>query len=325
METLTARHVPSSLDPLETSVSEAPLPCSYQREFNDASGIAFRHSGWHARRMRTFQALYEANVSAGVLDRFADCGAAAWLVRSRDLPVRYRIVCNRCRNRWCLPCQQDRACQLRKRITPHLPLEETRFITLTLRSVPGALSDQLDRLYACFRKLRNTPLWRTHVQGGVAFLELTLNEATEQWHPHLHVLARGSYLRQRDLSDAWHRITGDSFIVDIRRPRDLHDTLRYLTTYVTKSLPNSVTHHRERFIEAILALRSRRFLIGFGCLAHLPDDPPDDDPTLWDSVCPISQLLTGAKDGNEWCLAVLAQLQGKRSCQHPTGPSPPNE
>ena len=44
------------------------------------------------------------------------------------------------------------------------------------------------------------------------------NEKTGEWHPHVHMFALlDTWIDQEHLSETWHEITGDSFIVDIRR------------------------------------------------------------------------------------------------------------
>ena len=46
----------------------------------------------------------------------------------------------------------------------------------------------------------------------------TYNEKTGEWHPHVHMFALlDTWIDQEHLSETWHEITGDSFIVDIRR------------------------------------------------------------------------------------------------------------
>ena len=41
---------------------------------------------------------------------------------------------------------------------------------------------------------------------------------TGEWHPHVHMFALlDTWIDQEHLSETWHEITGDSFIVDIRR------------------------------------------------------------------------------------------------------------
>ena len=311
---------PTHVHPLETSVSDA-VPCdSPAWEANDATGIAFRHSGWNPTRQRINAALNELYPFSEVVERFQQCGSQPWLYRMTVPPYDLQLRCNRCRNRWCVPCQRERAAKLAARFIPALVLHETRFLTLTLKSAPTDLTTQLNRLYKCYRKLRRTELWRCHIKGALAFCEVTRSGDTGQWHPHLHVLVHGTYLRHAELRDTWHSITGDSWIVDIRRPNNTHDTLRYLTTYVTKAVPASVTRDQTSLIEAMTAFKGRRLFIATGTLGRIPDPDPETDPDIWQPVCRLSELLASAARHDEWAMTVLAQLRKEPSCEHQTGP-----
>lgn len=56
------------------------------------------------------------------------------------------------------------------------------------------------------------------IQGAMYSYENTYNEKTKEWHPHIHMFALlDDWIDQETLSETWHEITGDSFIVDIRR------------------------------------------------------------------------------------------------------------
>lgn len=65
------------------------------------------------------------------------------------------------------------------------------------------------------------------LQGGFYSYENTYNEKTGEWHPHLHIFGvLEEWIDQEELSETWHEITGDSYIVDIRRVRK-HKELGY--------------------------------------------------------------------------------------------------
>ena len=54
--------------------------------------------------------------------------------------------------------------------------------------------------------------------GGFYSYENTYNEKTGEWHPHLHIFGvLEQWIDQELLSQTWHEITRDSYIVDIRR------------------------------------------------------------------------------------------------------------
>ena len=102
-------------------------------------------------------------------------------------------------------------------------------ITLTIRNGPDLgerlqhLKDSWGRMMAEKRKgasasSRNAPIEWNKVHGSIRAIEVTRNDATKEWHPHIHVFALVSeYIDRERLSKEWERFTGDSFIVDVRK------------------------------------------------------------------------------------------------------------
>ena len=129
------------------------------------------------------------------------------------------------------------------------------------------------------------------VSGGIASYEIT-NHDENGWHPHVHMICLlTDWIDQKALAQEWHDLTGDSFIVDIRRikPRDggaggvdiasgLLEVCKYALKFQDLTLPD--TWH------AYETLRTRRLVQGFGCLQgievpeQLLDDPLESLPYL---------------------------------------------
>lgn len=223
-----------------------------------------RHRGWHEHRLRIWAALVESRVALSRIRRFHDCGLTAFVQRSLDHPERYRVVLETCRDRWCAPCAAERRGLIVGHLQEHMRGGEHRFITLSLKSTDQPLADQLDRLSKCFRRLRQRKLWKTRVDGGLAGFEVTWNGETRRWHPHLHAIIHGRYIRHAPLSAAWRDVTGDSFIVDIRKIRHVDRVAAYVAKYATKPLPASLQRDRARLLEAVAAFTHRRTFIQFG-------------------------------------------------------------
>ena len=120
------------------------------------------------------------------------------------------------------------------------PGNQFRFITLTLRHTDTPLADKLDRLTACFKKLRNSKCWKETQTGGAVMIEVKYDRDTGEWHPHLHIVAEGFFLHHQDLSAAWHAITTDSFRVDIRAIKTTKDAAFYVAKYVSKGSNDDV-------------------------------------------------------------------------------------
>ena len=102
-------------------------------------------------------------------------------------------------------------------------------ITLTVKNGTD-LRERADHLLKSFRTLlerRRDYLkkgWGYNefckVQGAMYSYENTYNEKTGEWHPHIHIFALvDSWIDQQEFSEYWHAITGDSYIVDVRRAK----------------------------------------------------------------------------------------------------------
>lgn len=166
-------------------------------------------------------------------------------------------------------------------------------ITLTVKN-GESLSERFNHLRTAYRTLqvkrkhqKQGRQWTefSKVQGAIHSFEFTKGETG--WHPHIHMVALVSdWIDQKALSREWQEITGDSFIVDIRRisPResDLTAGMLEVFKYALKfqDLDLADTWH------AYETLRGKRLLGSFGNLRgveaveSLLDDPLDNLPYL---------------------------------------------
>jgi len=142
----------------------------------------------------------------------------------------------RCKSRLCPRCAIIRSRAIIPRLIEAMArMDAPSMLTLTLRSTDTPLRAQVQRLTACFKKLRKAPIWGTAARGGIYTIEVTWNHSTHRWHPHLHALIDADYIPQSALAERWHTITGDSRIVDIRRVNSKSDAAKYVAGYVAKS------------------------------------------------------------------------------------------
>lgn len=120
-------------------------------------------------------------------------------------------------------------------------------------------------------------------QGGVYTLELT--NKGKGWHPHCHMIVlAASQPSQSDLSAEWHRITGDSMIVDVRpitgHPSEgFMEVFKYAVKFSDLSLEDNW--------HAAQVLKGKRLLNSFGLFrgVDIPDsllDEPLDELPYWD-------------------------------------------
>ena len=120
-------------------------------------------------------------------------------------------------------------------------------------------------------------------QGGVYTLELT--NKGNGWHPHAHMIVlAASEPCQEALSAEWHRITGDSFIVDCRPitgdpSEGFMEVFKYAVKFSDLSLEDNW--------QAAQVLKGKRLLNSFGLFrgVEIPEsllDEPLDGLPYWD-------------------------------------------
>lgn len=297
---------------IKPPIAQEPTPWGTLATSSDPE-VLFRHSGWARRRVALREALAALGARPRQLLRWDLCGCSPWVVQDPDDPERYSIHVNTCKSRWCMPCASTRAhviaTNLRKKLgdTPH------RMITLTLRASIDPLRVQLDRLYACFRALRKTAFWRTHVHGGACVLECKHSSCSPLWHPHLHVLASGIYIPKGQLRDHWQRITGDSFIVDVLLIRDKREAAKYVAKYVAKPIVKSISLNTMALHELLVAFAGRRTVLTFGTWRRFRLTQPLDS-TAWKQLAPLEHIILSASRGNprdQWIISALGRSHPK--------------
>jgi hypothetical protein len=309
----------SSLDPSETAQPRPPgefirhQKCgSIEHSVEPVSELEsrFRHSGWAVRRYQVWQALMRTHAGDSRLARFANCGSGLWLQKSAD-GQDIRLTSNCCHDRWCIPCQTARSAALVEALAREIDTSKCRLLTLTLRAGNTSLIAQLDRLYRSFATFRRRADWKDHVRGGCGFCEVKIGSGSGLWHVHLHAIIEGSWWHQRDISRAWHEITGDSSIVDIRPIGDAGQVSHYVCKYVTKPADASVYAVPARLDELIIALKGRRLALPFGSWSkiNLTDRPADD--VVWTTVARVESLRADADAGDPVALRWLEAASRK--------------
>lgn len=298
---------PTSLDPPETK-SPIPVPdLAAEPPLVPTASIAFRHSGWSTRRTLVRAALVSAGIGDKRIAAFDGCGHGGWVWRSEQDPNVFKVTADHCHDRWCLPCGAARGRAIARNLAEIVKDKRIRFVTLTLARRNAPLKDTLKNLGNYFGRLRRSKFWQAAVTGGAAFLEIKRSKDGAGWHPHLHIVAEGKYLHQGTLKAIWHRITGDSYIVDVRAVKNTDQLVRYVTKYVSKPLDSSIFNDHATTVQAIEAMHGRRTCTTFGAWRGQDLTTVADD-TEWISVGPLSELLTQAAQGDEDARFVLARL-----------------
>ena len=163
-------------------------------------------------------------------------------------------------------------------------------LTLTKKNNPdlargfNALRASEKRLKQAGRNALKGQKWSefARVKGAIAAYEFTKKDEGD-WHPHIHMLVLlDSYIDQKALSAEWLAITGDSFIVDIRKitgkanaggldiASAMLEVCKYSLKFHDMTLPDTW--------EAYNVLRGKRLVNPSGLLrgVDMPDDLLDD-------------------------------------------------
>jgi len=230
------------------------------------------------------------------------CGAHATIWHSPSTDT-IAVRAYHCGMRCCPRCRETHSAQTREKLDRFLilvPPHRLSMITFTLQHADTPLSEQIDRLYASFKQLRKSPLWRRAKPRGYSVLEISRSTDGLHWHPHLHLLANTPYILDDKLKAEWLRITGDSWIVDIRRvnsrARDEHRD--YLCGYLTKPATTDILMHDAILTEWIDALMHRHVLISFGRPQLADKPPPPEDPQDWSLIGSLTGLLNSFARGD---------------------------
>lgn len=121
-------------------------------------------------------------------------------------------------------------------------------------------------------------------KGGVSSYEIKRGKNSNEWHPHLHstwLCDEKPY--ETRLSEEWEKITGDSFIVDVKPFREEQDMGTAFLEVFAYQLKFSTMELGDN-LEAFKLFHGKRFINSFGLLRgvivpeDLNDDPLEDEP-----------------------------------------------
>lgn len=216
--------------------------------------------------------------------RLQNCRRWAWFVQHTETK-KLRVMSSRCKLRWCPICRDVSRMITTMAVDEWLQIQRyPKMITLTLKHNDDPLQIQIKKLYDSFRALRRRALIKNSITGGVWFFQLKLNLQTGQWHPHIHCLVAGKYLPHAKLKQLWHKITGDSTIVDIRPVKDLENASTEVARYATS--PADITRMSlEQAIDVYYATKSRRICGSWGTAKSITLKPlPQDDSEDWNKI-----------------------------------------
>lgn len=273
----------------------------------------FRHAHWKPKRKQVLKTLRAAGIGPSAIEAFENCGSECSVEYDSE-NNRYRLKANYCHNRHCEPCMRAKsntlAKNLEQKVTDNVG-KQFRFITLTLKHSDDPLREQLDRLTECFKKLRNSKVWKETQEGGCCMLEVKWNPDTGEWHPHFHIVAEGFFLHHRDLRTEWYKITGDSFRVDIRALDSARDAAWYVGKYVSKGTNNEVWYNEHTAKEWVTAMQGKRTCATYGTwrgFKLLESEPPGGE---WKQVGRLEDICRAADRNELWAIKCIDCLKAE--------------
>ena len=261
----------SSVQPRETTLHSA-LPGSYQAFLNRD------HPAEFFAAEQSYKAIDERD-NSDKLGLLHSCRTDTWFVRDPDTD-KLKIATNSCRLRGCSNCAKARQQFITMQILPWFRWARgPKLLTLTTRHTSAPLLDQVVYLYKCYRKLMRKKVIAKRVRGTVKFLQVTHNNKTSEWHPHLHVLLDADYIEHKLLKKYWAEITGGSTIVHIKCVKDTDKTVKHHARYAAG--PSTLVDLPEdKRIELLDMFKNRRLVSCTGtarCISLRPQKPADAD------------------------------------------------
>ncbi len=119
------------------------------------------------------------------------------------------------------------------------------------------------------------------IEGAVWSYEVKRGQCSGIWHPHLHMIALSEIQPDAEqLSREWHKITGDSFIVDVR-PISQDDPVSGFIEVFKYAVKFSDQEPADT-VHAWETLKGKRLLASSGCFrgVDVPEELTDDSSDL---------------------------------------------
>lgn len=195
---------------------------------------------WKERKMgnlRFSNRLEKLGYKESVVERVRSCGDYLKFVIDHTQKLKlYQAYF--CKNKLCPMCNWRRSMkyswQAKRTLEEALkrkPKARFLFLTLTIKNVPAEeLSDAIKEMNIGFDRAFRRKLVKKNLIGYIRSLEVTYNDETGLYHPHIHVLlmvsstyfARDNYISQEEWTEIWKQSAKLDYtpIVDIRAVKE---------------------------------------------------------------------------------------------------------
>lgn len=286
LDTIADHRSPDSL-PFKSPFAGVPFRTALRRHL-EFSGRRFLYPS-HDRLIHDYILACIDNVRLGplaieVLDKVSRCCSEGAIRRKRDGTL--QVLPLWCRQRICPHCQSIRSARLRNEVLRRIPKippppsrgpkEQWKLITLTIPNCsPADLRHALERLRKGFLTLRSRSKSRNAFRAGLWSIEVTYNEDSGTFHPHLHTLALGSFISAGRLSWDWSKAVGGyaaAHVTAVRnQDKSLADGVAEVIKYITK-IQDSISQPTFPVNEYIAGLYNQRLFSTYGALYGASDN-----------------------------------------------------
>ncbi|MCH9032333.1 MAG: protein rep [candidate division Zixibacteria bacterium] len=189
--------------------------------------------------------------------RFRYCGYEYILFNCNS--YRQTYICPlRCESRICPQCAKKHYFRIKAklfRMFRGLPCDGSKrlmLLTLTLRTHSDEEISTFDvrLLFKHVRQLITKLYPRAEGCGAVGVFEIGSTS-----NLHVHLIVYGDYVPQHKISDLWREITGDSFVVDIRKLTHRKKQVGYILKYIHKPHRGNDPEDVARYLDIITGVR----------------------------------------------------------------------
>lgn len=136
----------------------------------------------------------------------------------------------------CGVCRLKRMMRLQRKYLPALEeFKNAKMLTLTMKRRGKNLTEDLARLNKCLMRFKKTKAFKERVFDYFGTKEVTDNNV------HAHIIINARFWAQNDISELWKEITGDDFIVDIRKIKNPSKAIKEVFKYIVKDFKKELT------------------------------------------------------------------------------------
>lgn len=243
---------------------------------------------WRGRKILSLKLadiFEELGYKKSLVERVQTCGDLLRFIRREDGSLKlYQAYF--CKNKLCPMCNWRRSMKYSyqtSRIVDEAIKQEPKarfiFLTLTVKNVAGNdLNQTLSSLTQSFDRLFRRAKVKKNLIGYLRSVEVTHNELTNEYHPHIHVLLMlktsyfkgGNYISQEEWGDMWSQSLKVDYVpmVDVRAVKEKGKGLRgaILETAKYPTKPFKLEMENKQVVDDLYNGLYRKRQLGYGGL-----------------------------------------------------------